>query len=66
MVGSLKGLRVDDERFFLPRSEALALVRELSRAEKRPVRAILEDALKAYGIAKGYPNPIKNQAQTKK
>lgn len=48
---------MEDERFFLPRSGALALARTLSRTEKRPLRAVLVDALEAYAFDKGYFNP---------
>jgi hypothetical protein len=43
-----------EQRFFLPNSKALALIRKLSRAEKRPVRAILQDALEEYAADKGH------------
>jgi hypothetical protein len=46
--------RMPEQRFFLPNSKALALLRELSRTEKRPVRAILLDALEAYAAEIGH------------
>jgi hypothetical protein len=52
-----------EQRFFLPNSKALTLVRELSRAEKRPVRAIVLDALEAYAADAGHA-PSKKTAQS--
>jgi hypothetical protein len=43
-----------EQRFFLPNSKALALIGKLSRTEKRPVRAILLDALEEYAADKGH------------